>query len=67
MRFKGFMRKFLGGGIAEFCGFQSEHFKEAGLMPMPAAGMPVLEAHELVNKWNMGQTDPRFMYWLERQ
>lgn len=65
MRFKGFMRRFVDGSAPEFCGFGSEHFREAGVGFAPSAGMPLLEAHELVNKWNKSQITPRFVYWLE--
>ncbi len=63
MRFKGFMRKVLETGRQESCDFRTEHFKEVGIMPQ--AAMPVLEAYQLVNKWNQSQVNPRFIYWLE--
>lgn len=65
MRFKGFMRRIIGSGEIEAFGFGLEHFKAAGLAPTPAAGMPVLEAYQLVNQWNKQQTNPRFIYCLE--
>jgi hypothetical protein len=63
MKFKGFMRRCIGNGVAEFIGFQSEHFREVGVGYAPIAGMPVLEAHQLINKWN--RSTARFVYWLE--
>jgi hypothetical protein len=43
--------------------FSPEHYKEAGMPYSPEAGMPVLEAHQLVNKWN--RKTSAFKFWLE--
>lgn len=63
MRFTGFMRTTIDSGIHEFCDFKPDHFRDAGITPQ--AGMPVLEAYQLVNKLNQSQVNPRFIYWLE--
>ena len=65
MRFKTFMRRIIGETGPEVVPFGREHFTEAGLGYAPFAGMPILEAYELVNKWNRIQYAPRFIYWLE--
>lgn len=65
MRFKGFFRKFVGTPGSEFINFGPEHFKQAGIGFAPSAGMPLLEAYQLVNKFNSGQHTPQFVYFLE--
>jgi hypothetical protein len=65
--FKVFARQFVGlPGHApepEFVEFTPEHFKKVGISPR-SAGMPVLEAYQLVNEFNRTATEP-FVYWLE--
>jgi hypothetical protein len=65
MRFKNFMRKFIGTGEVQALEFGPEHFQEAGILPAPWGGMPLLEAYQLINKWNRSQAEPRFLYWLD--
>lgn len=65
MRFTGYMRKVIGeASPAELFPFEAQHFRQAGLTPQ--SGMPVLEAHQLINGFNKGQETPRFVYWLEQ-
>lgn len=45
--------------------WHASHFREAGVSPMPLGGMPILEAFQLVNKWNISQTPQRYVYGLE--
>lgn len=61
MRFKGYMRR-LPGYHPEFVEFDLYHYKAAGVGYSPAIGMPVLEAHQLLNWWNSLGT--RYVYWL---
>lgn len=64
-RFKGFMRLILGHDQPEFIEFDATHYRAAGVPASTFAGMPILEAHELVNKWNSQQiAGQRFIYWL---
>lgn len=65
MRFKHYMRRFIGSESADAMPFDQTHYGEAGVGYQPVGGMPVLEAHMLVNKWNRMQSNPRFLYWLE--
>lgn len=46
--------------------FRAEDFKEVGMM-MNCAGMPLLEAYWLVNKWNKENGPHGYSYWLEIQ
>lgn len=61
-RFYTYIRKLIETGQIETCEFAPEHFMQAGFR-RPMTAMPVLEAHELVNRWNREQK--RFVYWLE--
>lgn len=62
--FKGFYRRNLETGEVEYFQFSPEHFQEAGFSAS-LAGMPILESHQLVNKWNMNQDYPMpFVYVL---
>lgn len=63
MRFKGFMIQRIGDDRPEFREFKPEHYKRAGIAPQ-AAGMPVLEAYQLVNEFNKG--GQRAIHWLEQ-
>ena len=37
-------------------GFDESHFREMGFSGKLISGMPVLEAYQLMNKWNAAQT-----------
>lgn len=65
-RYKGYMRTIIGQSGSEACDFRETHYREAGVAPSPLAGMPLLEAHELINKWNRDQAivHPRYIFWL---
>jgi hypothetical protein len=54
MRFKGFTKRVLGTFVQSesFVAFDADHYKEAGVPFSSLAGMPVLEAFQLINKWN---------------
>lgn len=64
MRPTHYLRKFLDSGTVELVPFDSANFQEAGLKPALLAGMPQLEAYQLVNKWNLNQTTQRYVYAL---
>lgn len=65
-RYRGYMRTPVGSGSPAECrDFLETHYREAGVPPSPLAGMPILEAHELVNKWNRDQVSPRYVFWLQ--
>lgn len=63
MRPKTYLRKNLSTNEVEEIYFNPSHYKEVGLPPSISAGMPILEAYQLVNKWNH-QTDQRTVYAL---
>lgn len=60
-----YLRKALDTGTVERLPFTREHYASAGLPYSPAIGMPILEAHQLVNHWNVSQDQQRTMYALE--
>lgn len=62
MRHKSFMCRNLATNETTEMHFGREHYTTAGVPFAPVAGMPVLEAHQLVNHWN--QTQANFVYWL---
>jgi len=64
MRFKTFTRRNFNGDRTEFFPFQPEHYRKAGIPYSPFGGMPVLEAHEIVNDLNRNQTEHQFVYYL---
>ncbi len=64
MRFTKFYRRVLASGLVEAVPFAPEHFREAGVGYAPVAGMPILEAFQLVNKWNLSQSDQQFVFAL---
>jgi hypothetical protein len=65
MRYSAYKRLVLESGEVHSCRFEPSHFKEAGFAVI-GAGMPKLEALELVNGWNRQQASAkRFFYWLD--
>ena len=64
MRFQTFTRKKINGDRTESFPFQPEHYRKAGIPYSPFGGMPVLEAHEIVNDLNRNQTEYQFVYYL---
>ena len=44
--------------------FEPAHYREVGIAPRTLGGMPVLEAYQLVNRWNIVQASQRFVYAL---
>lgn len=60
-----YLRKILDTGTVERVDFESAQYDEAGVPRSTLAGMPLLEAHQLVNKWNKAQTIQRIVYALE--
>lgn len=65
MRYQTFMRRVVGESVPEVCTFGPDHFREAGVSYGTLAGLPQLEAHQLINRWNRNQFETCFVYWLE--
>jgi hypothetical protein len=64
MRYINYYRRHLSSGETEILPFTREHFSEAGIGYSSLGGMPMLEAYQLVNKWNMNQPTQRYVYGL---
>lgn len=64
MRPKTYLAKYLHSNETAVLPFEKAHFDEAGVPFSPLAGMPQLEAFQLINKWNTGQTNQRIVYGL---
>lgn len=62
MRHTHFYRKILSTGQIEEVPFDASHYREEGIPVLQE--MPILEAHNLVNKWNAHEQGRRFIYWL---
>jgi len=45
--------------------FGKEDYREAGVNYAPLAGLPQLEAYQLVNFWNIRQHSQRYVFALE--
>lgn len=43
--------------------FSARDFNDAGVPYASLAGMPILEAYQLVNRWNARQS--HYVYWIE--
>lgn len=65
MRYKYFLRRVLDTGDIQRVPFDPSHYNAVGVGYSPAIGMPQLEAHQLVNRWNVLQSIQRFIYGLE--
>jgi len=59
-------RNVVNGHIVELR-FERAHYIAAGVNPAIAAGMPILEAYQTVNKWNIGQDSQVYVYALPAQ
>lgn len=57
-RYAGYFKQSTITGERMYQTFLETHYREAGLSPQKLSGMPQLEAHELVNKWNRDQAKP---------
>jgi hypothetical protein len=64
MRFQTFIGRQINGDRTELFRFGPEHYRKAGIPYSPFGGMPVLEAHEIVNDLNRNQTEHQFVYYL---
>lgn len=64
MRFQTYIRKRIENGEAQVIPFGPDDFREAGIGYAPIAGMPLLEAHQFVNRRNAEQERPRYLYCL---
>ncbi len=66
MRYTHYLRKVLATGEVQRIPFAPSHYTQAGLLPSTGSGMPVLEAHQIVNKWNISQDGLQaYVYGLE--
>ena len=65
MRFTHYLRRILATGTVERMQFDVPQFREAGVPASVMSGMPLLEAYELVNKWNLQQEQQHFVFALE--
>ena len=65
MRHRVYLRKYLNTGMVEEFYWSREHYREAGFSE-DFDSMPLLEAYQLVNKWNISQADPQqYVYALK--
>ena len=64
-RFNRYMCKILKTGEVVSFPFGEVHYSQAGILYSPLAGMPQIEAYELINKWNINQVKQEFVYGLE--
>jgi hypothetical protein len=64
MRFKSFIRREINDDRIECFQFGPEHYSKAGIPYSPFGGMPVLEAHEIVNDLNQNRAEHQFVYYL---
>ena len=61
-----YLRKSLKTGDVKRIPFAADDFHEMGVPATLMAGMPELEAFQLLNKRNKNQRQQRFVYILER-
>lgn len=64
MRPTHYLAKYLTSGETLSLPFDKSHFDEAGVPFSPMAGMPQLEAYQLINRWNTSQSDQRIVYGI---
>lgn len=64
MRHKTYLTKHLNTGIVEELPWDRNHFQKVGLSSDLSA-MPILEAHQLVNNWNLNQDPQTRVYALK--
>jgi hypothetical protein len=60
-----YLRKILKTGEVERVAFSAEHYKAVGVPAALYHGLPVLEAHQLINHWNVNQITQEYVYALE--
>lgn len=65
MRHTHYLKRTIATDSVERLRFDPAHYIEAGFVPMQL-GMPMLEAYQLVNKWNINQKIQRHVYALEQ-
>jgi hypothetical protein len=65
MRPTHFLRRVLDTDDVQRIPFDATHYSATGVGYSPAIGMPELEAHQLINKWNVSQAKQRFVYAIE--
>jgi hypothetical protein len=64
VRPKHFLRRAISTGEIAEIPFNEAHFKAVGLPPSTLAGMPQLEAYQLINQWNVSQPEQQFVFAL---
>ena len=67
MRFTGFKIKSIADGESRKQDFLPKHYRQAGVPYAPAAGMPVLEAFQLVNQMNIDGGSPNSIFYLDKE
>ncbi len=60
-----YLRRTLETDSIERLAFEPQHYSAIGIGYSPLAGLPELEAHQLINKMNSNQHIQRFVYTLE--
>jgi hypothetical protein len=60
-----YLRKILATGEVERVPFTAEHYAAVGVPAALYHGIPVLEAHQLINRWNVNQLEQNYVYALE--
>lgn len=64
MRHKTYLTKHLNTGIVEELPWGIEHFKKVGVSSL-LREMPILEAYQLINNWNLNQDPQTRVYALK--
>ncbi len=60
-----YLRKTVKTGKVERVLFSAEQYQRAGFSGVLLSGMPLLEAHQLINQWNVSQQKQESVYALE--
>jgi hypothetical protein len=59
-----YLRRIIVTGEVERVSFDSSAYAKIGCSHAPSRGLPILEAYELINGWNLGQETQRYVYAL---
>jgi hypothetical protein len=60
-----YLRKIVKTGKIERVPFSAEHYQRAGFSGILLSGMPLLEAHQIINHWNVNQLKQEYVYGLD--
>lgn len=61
---KTYLARTVATGEVRELAFLPAHFREVGVAPAMAAGIPQLEAYQLINRWNIRQAVQGIVYAL---